>query len=388
MNLHHTHLLILGGGELGRELAISATRMGLQVSVAARYAGAPATQVTPRAYILEMLDTDALTHLIQTIQPNLIMTEIEAISMDAIRIAEQQHINVIPSASAIATCMHRETLRMLAKKLNIPTSACTFASTEDELIDIAKNAQKDLYIKPLQSSSGHGQTRLTCGATSEQARQAWQAAMLQARAKHGQRVIVEEHVDILQEITLLCAATPDTIFFCDPIGHTQEDGDYRLSWQPCEEISHTQLKQMHDIARTIIRELGGSGLFGAEFFITQSHEVLFSEISPRPHDTGMVTLITQDLNEFDLHILTALNALHSTPTLLTPGASAALISDAHSENPEYKINSNTYKNTQIHIFQKPVAHPGRRMGVALAHAKDTKSALHLVKCAQQEFDVS
>lgn len=371
-------IMLLGGGELGKEVVIEAQRLGLKTIVVDRYEHAPAMGVAHESYCIDMLDEEALKSLIVRIAPDLIVPEIEAIATRALVELERDGYRVIPTARAALLTMDREGIRRLAaEELGLPTAAYRFANSLEELQSAVAEIGLPCVIKPLMSSSGKGQS--VCRRPEEVAG-CWNAALEGARAKQ-MRVIVEAFVPFTSEITLLTVRSSSGTLFCPPIGHIQRDGDYVESWQP-HFMTEAQLKEAQSIAVTITDALGGYGLFGVELFITPDR-VVFSEVSPRPHDTGMVTMVTQDLSEFALHARAILGLPIPSVELLTPGASATLKSDR--EGRDFRIGgieeALSLPRTQVRIFGKPDSKPGRRMAVALSAAEDVETARSRAKQA-------
>ncbi|WP_334071499.1 MULTISPECIES: formate-dependent phosphoribosylglycinamide formyltransferase [Paenibacillus] len=371
-------IMLLGGGELGKEVVIEAQRLGLKTIVVDRYEHAPAMGVAHEAYCIDMLDEQALKSLIVRIAPDLIVPEIEAIATRALVELEQEGFRVIPTAQAALLTMDREGIRRLAaEELGLPTAAYRFANSLEELESAVAEIGLPCVIKPLMSSSGKGQS--VCRKPGEVAG-CWNAALEGARAKQ-MRVIVEAFVPFTSEITLLTVRSSSGTLFCPPIGHIQRDGDYVESWQP-HFMSEAQLNEAQSIAAKITGALGGFGLFGVELFITPDR-IVFSEVSPRPHDTGMVTMVTQDLSEFALHVRAILGLPIPSVELLTPGASATLKSDREGE--DFRIGgieeALSLPRTQVRIFGKPDSKPGRRMAVALSAAEDVETARSRAKQA-------
>tara|TARA_Y100001968_G_scaffold306264_1_gene322921 strand:+ start:3600 stop:4766 length:1167 start_codon:yes stop_codon:yes gene_type:complete len=357
-------IMLLGSGELGKEVAIAAKRIGCTVIACDRYIGAPAMQVADVFKVLDMNDSNNLSKVIASTKPDIIIPEIEAIAVDTLIEIERQGITVIPNAKATGITMNRDKIRDLAsKELKLNTANYFYAATKDELISVTKDFNFPLIIKPMMSSSGKGQSFIQ---DKKDLIKGWELAIKNARGKSS-RVIVEEYIQFDLEITLLTIRqkTGETIF-CDPIGHEQIDGDYQSSWQPAE-INKEQLKIAQVMAKKVTDKLGGYGLFGVEFFI-RGNEVIFSELSPRPHDTGLVTLISQNINEFELHLRAILGL--PIPKIIRYGAAASKVILAE------KICSNVcydgiekaleQPNTEIFLFGKPDSKKGRRMGVALA----------------------
>ncbi|WP_168119093.1 formate-dependent phosphoribosylglycinamide formyltransferase [Paenibacillus sp. HB172176] len=364
-------LMLLGSGELGKEVVIEAQRLGVETIAVDRYEHAPAMQVAHRSYVTDMLDGAAIRRIIELEKPDLIVPEIEAIATDALVELEQEGHHVIPAARAAKLTMDREGIRRLAAEtLQLPTAPYRFADSLEEMREAAVSLGFPCVIKPIMSSSGKGQS--VCKSVDE-VESCWHYAMEGGRAKK-QRVIVEGFITFESEITLLTVRSVSGTSFCAPIGHVQKDGDYIESWQP-HEMKEEHLRQAEDIARKITEELGGYGLYGVELFITP-HGVLFSEVSPRPHDTGMVTMATQDLSEFALHVRAVLGFPIGPIRLLTPGASHTLKADQESRS--FRIGgvaeALTLPHTQVRIFGKPETKIGRRMAVALSTSDNTDTA--------------
>jgi len=359
-----TKLMLLGSGELGKEVAIAAIRLGIEVIAVDRYPHAPAMQVAQHHAVIDMLDGDALAALVYQYQPDYIVPEIEAIATDRLVQLEQEGFCIVPNAKATQLTMDREGIRRLvAEQLGLKTSTYRFASNKIECIDAIEKLGFPCIIKPIMSSSGKGQSVIKSPADVEIA---WEHAQTAGRAGAG-RVIVEAFIDFDYEITLLSIRHKEGTYFCQPIGHRQEAGDYRESWQP-QAMSTNALEQAQNIARRVTDALGGYGLFGVEFFI-EGDEVYFSEISPRPHDTGMVTLISQNLSEFELHLRAFLGL--PIPNIIQYGAAAshALVVTASKSksitygNIEQALNS---ESTDLRLFGKPDLDGKPRMGVGLA----------------------
>lgn len=364
-------MLLLGSGELGKEVVIEAQRLGVETIAVDRYDHAPAMQVAHRSYCIDMLNAEALKDLIRKEQPDFIIPEIEAIATEALLELEQEGFRVVPTARATRLTMDREGIRRLAaEELGLPTAAYRFADSLEELEKAVQELGTPCVVKPLMSSSGKGQT--VCRAP-EEASASWNAALEGARAI-ATRVIVEAFVEFESEITLLTVRSSSGTVFCPPIGHIQKDGDYVESWQP-HFMNEEQLIQAQQIAKRITDELGGYGLFGVELFLTREG-VVFSEVSPRPHDTGMVTMVTQDLSEFALHVRAVLGFPVTGVELLTPGASATLKADEITAS--YMIQgvpeALALPRTQVRIFGKPETKVGRRMAVALSAASSVEEA--------------
>jgi phosphoribosylglycinamide formyltransferase 2 len=363
---HAIRLLLLGSGELGKEVAIEAQRLGIEVIAADRYANAPAMQVAHRSHVLPMLDPDALRALIDKEQPTLVVPEIEAIHTPTLQALEAEGLRVIPTARAARLTMDREGIRRLAaEELGLPTSPYRFCDTREEYEAAVAAVGLPCVVKPLMSSSGKGQSTVREAAD---VGPAWDYAQSGGRAGAG-RVIVEGYVPFDFEITLLTVRHRGGTSFCEPIGHYQEDGDYRESWQP-QPMSPTALKRAHEIARAITDTLGGWGLFGVELFV-RGEEVLFSEVSPRPHDTGLVTLVSQDLSEFALHVRAILGLPIPVIRQRGPSASVAVLAEGEGTGPRFHgvEQALSEPDTEIRLFGKPEIHGRRRLGVTLARGE-------------------
>ena len=356
--------MLLGSGELGKEVAIAAQRLGCRVIACDRYAGAPAMQVADMAEVLPMTDADALLEVVRRHQPDVVIPEIEALAVHALAELEQEGINVIPTARATAVTMNRDRIRDLAAgELALRTARFAYASSAEELTDVAEPLGWPVVVKPVMSSSGKGQSVVTCA---DDLPKAWDAAMAGARGTSTQ-VIVEEFLRFDLEITLLTIRQRNgETLFCSPIGHEQEGGDYQCSWQPAQ-LTDQQLRQAQAMAKTVTDNLGGVGLFGVEFFLC-GDEVIFSELSPRPHDTGLVTLISQNLSEFELHLRAVLGLPIPEITSADAAASRVILAETHLDSVAFDgiEQALTEADTQVLLFGKPTARPGRRMGVALA----------------------
>ena len=352
-------IMLLGSGELGKEVAIEAQRLGIEVIAVDKYKNAPAHLVSNRAYVIDMLDRDEVIRVIEREKPTYILPEVEAISIEALFEAEKRGFHVIPNAEAVNKSMNRKNIRVFAsEELGVKTSRYRFVKSLDELREAINEIGFPAVIKPVMSSSGHGQS---IARGSEDIEKSWEIAK-EARGDASE-LIVEEFISFDYEITLLTTRTENETIFCEPIGHRQQDGDYILSWQPME-MSQKALEKAKEIAKKVTDGLGGRGIFGVEFFI-KDDEVYFSELSPRPHDTGMVTLITQSQSEFALHIRAVLG-LPLDFTLYGAGASGAYKAKSESKNPKIEVpNSAFSKNSFVRIFGKPESHIGRRLAVAL-----------------------
>ncbi|WP_323963000.1 formate-dependent phosphoribosylglycinamide formyltransferase [Aeromonas hydrophila] len=380
-----TRALLLGSGELGKEVAIELQRFGIEVIAADRYADAPAMQVAHRAHVLDMLDGAALRALVNEVKPDLIIPELEAIATDTLAALEQEGVKVVPNARATQLTMNREGIRRLAAEmLGLPTSPYRFAQSKEEFVAAVEAIGLPCVVKPVMSSSGKGQSVLRDLAKLDES---WTHAQEGGRAGRG-KVIVEGFVPFEYEITLLTVRAVDGIHFCQPIGHRQEDGDYRESWQP-QAMSELALARSKAVAAKVVEALGGYGLFGVELFI-KGDEVWFSEVSPRPHDTGMVTLISQDLSEFALHVRAILGLPIGTITQYGPSASAVVLREGHSQDIRYQGIGEALAlvpGAQLRLFGKPEIAGRRRLGVALARAEDCREAVEQAKAVAARVDV-
>lgn len=366
-----TRLMLLGSGELGKEVAIEAQRLGLEVIAVDRYADAPAMQVAHRAHVIRMLDRDALRELVLRERPQFIVPEIEAIATEELLALESEGFNVIPTARAARLTMDREGIRRLAaEELALPTSPYRFASTPEEYRQAVAAIGTPCVVKPVMSSSGKGQSVVRELAEIDHA---WEYAQVGGRAGAG-RVIVEGFIAFDYEITLLTVRHAGGTSFCDPIGHLQIAGDYRESWQP-HPMSIAALKESQRIAERITSALGGRGLFGVELFV-KGDSVWFSEVSPRPHDTGMVTMISQDLSEFALHLRAILGLPVPVIRQLGPSASSAILVEGESTNIRFSALDAALAepDTSLRLFGKPEVSGQRRMGVSLAKAESIDEA--------------
>ncbi len=373
-----TKIMLLGCGELGKEVAIEAQRLGLEVIGVDRYANAPGMQIAHRSHVISMLDSDELRRVVELEKPDFIVPEIEAIHTPTLLALEAEGFNVIPTAKATRLTMDREGIRCLAaEELGLKTSPYQFASTKEEYLAAIDAVGLPCVVKPVMSSSGKGQSTLKAAADIDAA---WDYAQAGGRAGAG-RVIVEGFVDFDYEITLLTVRHIDGTAFCAPIGHYQEDGDYRQSWQP-QPMSAKALQMAQEYSRRVTEALGGRGLFGVEMFV-KGDDVIFSEVSPRPHDTGMVTLISQDLSEFALHVRAILG--FPIPTIRQYGyaASSVILPTGCSQAASFTgcAAALTETDTQLRLFAKPDIDGRRRMGVALALADSLDEAVNKAKRA-------
>ncbi|MCG7201435.1 formate-dependent phosphoribosylglycinamide formyltransferase [Marinobacter pelagius] len=364
-------VLFCGSGELGKEVVIELQRYGVEVIAVDRYANAPAMQVAHRAHVIDMLDASALRSVIEQEKPDLVVPEIEAIATPELVKLEQEGYRVIPTARAVNLTMNREGIRRLAaEELGLPTSPYRFAGSREEYLAAVKEVGLPLVVKPVMSSSGKGQSTVR---TEDDIEAAWEYAQTGGRAGKG-RVIVEGFVDFDYEITLLTVRHRDGVSFCDPIGHRQEDGDYRESWQP-QPMSARALERSREIAAAVVEDLGGFGIYGVELFVN-GDDVWFSEVSPRPHDTGLVTLVSQDLSEFALHARAILGLPIPAIRQNGPSASAVILPEGDSGEVAYSNlqSALTEPDTQLRLFGKPELKGRRRMGVALARGETVEEA--------------
>lgn len=366
-----TKVIMLGSGELGKEVVIEFQRYGVEVIAVDSYKNAPAMQVADRFYVASMLDGEKLAEIIRAEKPDYIIPEVEAIATDTLIELEKEGFNVIPTARATQLTMNREGIRTLAaEELGLSTSAYKFAGTKEAFDAAVLEIGFPCVVKPIMSSSGKGQSVVK---SVDDIDYAWKYAIDGARG-NSDRVIVEGFVDFDYEITLLTIKHIDGVTFCEPIGHRQEGGDYQESWQP-QAMSAKALSEAQHIAETVVNALGGRGLFGVEFFV-KDDKVYFSELSPRPHDTGMVTMISQDLSEFALHVRAVLGLPIPNIVFHGPSASSVIMVKGTSKNVAY-LNIEealTESNTQIRLFGKPEVKDERRMGVCLARANTVKEA--------------
>lgn len=372
---HATRVMLLGSGELGKEVAIECQRLGIEVIAVDRYPDAPAMQVAHRSHVVNMLDGQALKAVIERERPDFIVPEIEAIATSMLVELERDGQKVVPCARATQLTMNREGIRRLAAEtLQLPTSRYRFADTENEFNEAAQEIGFPCIIKPVMSSSGKGQSLIR---SADNMAQAWQYAQSGGRSGEG-KVIVEGLVKFDFEITLLTINACDGLHFCAPIGHRQQDGDYRESWQP-QAMSDIALAKAHDIAGKVVTALGGYGLFGVELFVC-GDDVIFSEVSPRPHDTGMVTLISQDLSEFALHVRAFLGLPIGTIRQFGPSASSVILPRLHSNDVVFDNTRNALQSqTQLRLFGKPEIEGTRRLGVALTYDETVEKAIALAK---------
>lgn len=370
--LSSTRIMLLGSGELGKEFIMAAQRLGISTIAVDRYEDAPAMQVAHQSFTIDMQNSMQLESLIKQQQPTHIVPEIEAINTDVLVKLEKEGFNVIPCAMATKLTMDRQGIRQLAsKELGLATSKFRFASTKDEYFKAVEEVKLPFVVKPVMSSSGKGQSIVKDSASVENA---WEYAHSAARG-NTKSVIVEQFIDFDYEITLLTVRHKADTSFCEPIGHTQEDGDYRVSWQP-QAMSQGAIEEAQHIATKVTKALGGFGVFGVELFI-RGEEVFFNEVSPRPHDTGMVTLTSQNINEFELHLRAILGLPIPKIELLSPSASTAILLEGDTSNPQIEGVEEALKvdNTEVRLFGKKEIHGKRRMGVILSKAGSIDAAI-------------
>ncbi len=366
-----TKVLLLGSGELGKEVVIELQRLGVEVIAADRYENGPAMQVAHRSYTLSMLDGKRLREIVEQEKPDYIVPEIEAIATDTLQEFEDEGFTVIPTARATRLTMNREGIRRLAaEELGITTSPYRFAATREEFFKAVEEIGIPCVVKPIMSSSGHGQSAIR---SEDQIEAAWELSQSEGRTGAG-KVIVEGFVDFDYEITLLTVRHAGGTSFCLPIGHRQENGDYQESWQP-QPMSDAARREAERIAHTITDALGGRGVFGVELFV-QGERVYFSEVSPRPHDTGMVTMISQDLSEFALHARAILGLPIPSIAFHGPSASSVILAHGTSTSTAFgNLNKALEEpDTQVRLFGKPEVKGHRRMGVALARDLSVEDA--------------
>ncbi|MFC6635605.1 formate-dependent phosphoribosylglycinamide formyltransferase [Microbulbifer taiwanensis] len=388
-----TRVLLCGAGELGKEVVIELQRLGCEVIAVDRYANAPAMQVADRSHVINMLDGDALRGVIEQEQPHLVVPEIEAIATDTLAELEGEGVNIVPTARATQLTMNREGIRRLvAETLGLPTSSYRFAAGEAEFKAAIEEIGIPCLVKPIMSSSGKGQSLVR---DASQIDKAWAYAQEGGRAGKG-KVIVEGFVDFDYEITLLTVRHNEchndgsgniVTSFCAPIGHRQADGDYQESWQP-QAMSAAALSRAQEIAKAVTDNLGGRGLFGVELFV-KGDDVIFSEVSPRPHDTGLVTLISQDLSEFALHARAILGLPIPNIQLHRASASSVLLVEGNSTQMQFGNLSAALSrpDTQLRLFGKPEVAGKRRLGVALARADDVETARDIANAVIADIEV-
>lgn len=386
--MYFATIMLLGSGELGREFAIAAKRIGCRIIACDRYANAPAMQVSDACEIFPMLDAKALRAAVKKHRPDVIVPEIEAIDTQTLAKLEQEGWRVAPSAKAVQLTMNRDGIReFAAQELGLMTSRYRFAESRDEAIAASEAVGLPCVVKPVMSSSGKGQS---IAKTIEEVGEAWDYAVANMRGDRP-RIIVEEFIAFDSEITLLTIATKDGILFCAPIGHRQEAGDYRESWQPAG-IPREALQSARHQARKVVEALGGHGIFGVEFFI-RGDQAIFSELSPRPHDTGMVTLISQSPNQFELHLRAVLGLPIPSIELAGPSASAVILATRESERFAFEGIADALalgsagQPVDIRLFAKPNTLKRRRMGVALARGSSTEEATGMAVAAAAKVQI-
>lgn len=379
-------IMLLGSGELGKELTISAQRLGLTVVAVDSYAGAPAMQVADEFEVVDMLDGAQLEAIVKKHKPDIVVPEIEAIRTEKLKEFETQGIQVVPTAKAVYLTMNRDAIRDVAYNvLKLKTAKFAYAETEAELIAQSAAIGFPNVVKPVMSSSGKGQSVVK---SAKDVTKAWEYAVKGMRGDK-QKVIVEEFIKFESEITLLTVKQKNgPTLFVKPIGHRQERGDYQESWLPAR-LSASQLKKAQVMAKKVTDYLGGAGLFGVEFFVTKN-DIYFSELSPRPHDTGMVTLASQDLSEFDLHLRAILGLPISEVSYWGPTASAVILAERESSDFEISglASALKVKGSEIRLFGKPTTRPYRRMGVALARGKSTDEARRKARAAASKVKIT
>lgn len=371
-----TKIMLCGAGELGKEVAIEAQRLGIEVIALDRYENAPAMQVADKSYTVSMLDGEALRNIVELERPDYIVPEIEAIATETLAELEEEGFNVVPTAKATQLTMNREGIRRLAAEdLGLPTSPYLFADNKDDFVRAVEQIGWPCVVKPIMSSSGKGQSVIK---SADDIDAAWLYAQEGGRAGKG-KVIIEGFVEFDYEITLLTVRHIGGTSFCEPIGHIQEDGDYRQSWQP-HPMSATAMEQAQHIARQVTEALGGRGLFGVELFV-KGDQVIFSEVSPRPHDTGLVTLISQDLSEFALHVRAILGLPIPNIAQHGPSASSVILPSGDSTKTVFGnlAQALSEPDTQLRLFGKPEIAGRRRMGVAIARGNTLEEAINKAK---------
>ncbi|MGR5209781.1 formate-dependent phosphoribosylglycinamide formyltransferase [Vibrio rotiferianus] len=369
---HATRVLLLGSGELGKEVAIECQRLGLEVIACDRYADAPAMQVAHRSYIVDMLDGQALEEIINKERPAYVVPEIEAIATDKLVELEEKGLNVVPTAQATKLTMNREGIRRLAaEELGLTTSPYQFADNVEDFKAAVEHVGIPCVVKPVMSSSGKGQSVIK---TEDDVLTAWEYAQEGGRSGAG-RVIVEGFIDFDYEITLLTVRAVDGVHFCAPIGHRQEDGDYRESWQP-QAMSENAIKAAEYTAEKVVDALGGFGIFGVELFV-KGDKVIFNEVSPRPHDTGMVTMISQEMSEFALHVRAFTGMPINNIVQYGPSASAVILGQGTSTDIRFDNLGKTLAQpqTQVRLFGKPEIDGRRRLGVVLTRRKTIEDSI-------------
>lgn len=378
-------IMLCGSGELGKEVVIELQRYGIEVIACDAYENAPAMQVADRSYVFSMLDSNELRRVIELEKPDLVVPEVEAIATDTLaEIESEGKATIIPTARATQLTMNREGIRRMAvEELGCKTSPYAFAATEEDYMAAIEKIGLPCVVKPIMSSSGKGQSTVK---TQDDVMTSWKYAQEGGRAGAG-KVIIEGFVDFDYEITLLTIRHVGGTSFCAPVGHIQVDGDYRESWQPAP-MSASALESAQEMAAAVTKNLGGYGLFGVEMFV-KNDEVIFSEVSPRPHDTGMVTMISQDLSQFALHARAILGLPIPNIEQHGPSASCALVVEGHSENVRFDNISTALAqpDTQLRLFGKPKVAGKRRMAVALARGSDVEAARAAARKVTEEIGV-
>jgi phosphoribosylglycinamide formyltransferase 2 len=377
-------IMLLGSGELGKEVVIESQRLGINVIAVDRYEKAPAMQVAHKSYVLDMLDGAKLRQIIEQEKPDLIVPEIEAIATDELLKLETEGFNIIPTAKAAKLTMDREGIRKLAaEELSLPTSAYHFVEDFEKFKEAALELGFPCIVKPVMSSSGKGQVKIE---SEEQLQAAWATSQETGRTGAG-KVIVEGFIKFDYEITLLTVRHIDGTSFCEPIGHRQVDGDYQESWQP-QQMTDASLAKARDIATKVTDALGGYGIFGVELFV-RGDNVIFSEVSPRPHDTGMVTMISQDLSQFALHVRAILGLPIPRINLIEPSASHVIIAKGHGKNPTFSKVHEALRlpKTDVRFFGKPEVTGKRRVGVCLARDNSTNAARRKAELMAETINV-
>ncbi len=379
-------ILLLGSGELGKELVIESKRLGLEVIAIDRYENAPAMQVADYSRVIDMGDKTILKNVIKEFKPDYVVPEIEALSILALKELEDEGFNIVPNARTVEITMNRDKIRDLASRnLKIKTAKFDYIYEVDDLGKKADEIGFPLLLKPLMSSSGKGQSLVE---TKNDLHNAWKRAQANSRGK-VKGVIIEEFINFDFEFTLLTVRKDSgENIFCLPIGHLQSNGDYQCSWQPIE-INESLISEAKNMTNRILNNLNGAGLYGVEFFV-KGNEVIFSELSPRPHDTGMVTLVSQNINEFELHLRAFLNLPIPYISLIEPSATRVILADKDYINPIYEGLNKALEveKTKVLIFGKPVSRKGRRMGVVLASNKDINLARENAEEAARKIRVS
>ncbi|WP_211235781.1 formate-dependent phosphoribosylglycinamide formyltransferase [Psychromonas aquimarina] len=380
-----TKALLLGSGELGKEVAIELQRFGIEVIAADSYENAPAMQIAHSSHVVSMLDGEKLEQIIRAEKPDYIIPEVEAIATETLVALEADGFNIVPSARATKLTMDREGIRRLtAETLGVKTSPYIFTDSKEEYLQAVKTVGIPCVVKPVMSSSGKGQSIIK---SQDDLQAAWTYSQEGGRSGAG-RVIIEGFVPFDYEITLLTVSAVDGVHFCAPIGHRQENGDYRESWQP-QQMSEEALSKAQNIAEKVVKELGGYGLFGMEFFV-KDNEVYFNEVSPRPHDTGLVTLLSQDASEFALHVRAVLGLPIGGITQYGPTASSVILGNGSSQDIKFANISQALgavPGSQMRLFAKPDINGSRRLGVAIARGKNTSQAVENARNVSSKVEV-